>query len=829
MPIKPLNSENGYTVGTGSVPINVISSTGNISAANLNVSGTTNLGPVGNVIITGGTTGQYLQTNGSGALSWQNVNMSSANIANGTSNVNIPAVNGNVNTSVGGTANVLVVTNTGANVNGTIQATQFVSNVAIGIPPLVVTSTTLVPNLNVATAVTATTAGTVTTAAQPNITSTGTLTSLGVSGTIGTNNINVSGDIIGLTVNTRVIQNTFSGSDGLFVGYNNSNTGVTRLYGGGSTSNRIEIGNGVAANYNGGFYSGDAGVSTTISQNNRFISLNSLGGIGSSTAFRSGLEANGTNSAFMSFHIQGVYGTYLGLDTNNQLSFGGWSEGNESYRIWTEKGDVFSRFNRTYSQYEPSFGVNATRARQKWSFTSVAGSFTYLGATGNSINDFQPALMLAGGGSGYSKGLYVGSGTNDGEGITDYTLYVNGDRNNTSKLFGALEILDTSGNPVINLGQNGVITGNGSGLSAITGANVTGTVASSTNSTTAGGLAVHAGANNEANKIVRTDGQGHIYAGWIHTSSGDNGVVPIDRIYASNDSFIRTYTPINFRTVLDVPTRTGGNASGTWNINITGSISGLFPSNISNTSDTIVVRDGAGHVNVRVISNHTGTSPLNDGMFIGYDNSNSGVTRIFGGGSITNFSYMDATGVFKTSGGGTYWTADNLTPTNYISRITDNGYISANVTAKGFNTPNPSYDYTGAGLEVREAQTAGISQTTNNYAPAMCFHWANKQVMKLEYSTDGVFSFVANNNNTNYNNASRFVDTRCKISYCLDSVQIGPTGANSRVEVYQYGGIEITKPFGAFIDFKDNETEDYDYRIQNFGNTLAFSGDVRFS
>ena len=39
--------------------------------------------------------------------------------ANGNSNINIPAANGNINFSVVGTANVLVVTGTGANITGT--------------------------------------------------------------------------------------------------------------------------------------------------------------------------------------------------------------------------------------------------------------------------------------------------------------------------------------------------------------------------------------------------------------------------------------------------------------------------------------------------------------------------------------------------------------------------------------------------------------------------------------------------------------------------------------------------------------------------------------
>ena len=84
------------------------------------------------------------------------------------------------------------------------------------------------------------------------------------------------------------------------------------------------------------------------------------------------------------------------------------------------------------------------------------------------------------------------------------------------------------------------------------------------------GLNIHTGTNNEANKIVRTDGSGHIQAGWINTVSGDNGTTAIDRVYASSDGYIRYYTPTNFRAVLNVPTRTGGDASGTWAISVSG-------------------------------------------------------------------------------------------------------------------------------------------------------------------------------------------------------------------------------------------------------------------
>ena len=71
------------------------------------------------------------------------------------------------------------------------------------------------------------------------------------------------------------------------------------------------------------------------------------------------------------------------------------------------------------------------------------------------------------------------------------------------------------------------------------------------NAGTVGGLSVHAGRNNEANKVVRTDGSGYIQAGWINTTSGDRGTTAPTRIYASNDAYIRYYTPANFAAVMN--------------------------------------------------------------------------------------------------------------------------------------------------------------------------------------------------------------------------------------------------------------------------------------
>lgn len=105
------------------------------------------------------------------------------------------------------------------------------------------------------------------------------------------------------------------------------------------------------------------------------------------------------------------------------------------------------------------------------------------------------------------------------------------------------------------------------------------------------GLELHTGRNNEANKVVRTDGNGYIQAGWINTTSGDNGTTAIDRVYASNDGYIRYYTPANFRQVLDVPTRTGGNASGTWAISISGNAATATDATNSTNANVLVTLD----------------------------------------------------------------------------------------------------------------------------------------------------------------------------------------------------------------------------------------------
>jgi hypothetical protein len=90
---------------------------------------------------------------------------------------------------------------------------------------------------------------------------------------------------------------------------------------------------------------------------------------------------------------------------------------------------------------------------------------------------------------------------------------------------------------------------------------VPGTVTAPTfagNATTAYGLNVHAGRNNEANKVVRTDGSGYLQTGYINSENGNEGNNSNPpRVWGTNggDNYLRTYLTsalnVNSATILN--------------------------------------------------------------------------------------------------------------------------------------------------------------------------------------------------------------------------------------------------------------------------------------
>ncbi len=177
MTTKNFVVKNGLT--TGNIILDASSSniTANIVVANLSVPATANLGAVGNITITGGSSGQLLSTDGTGNLSWSTV--SSTSISNGNSNVSIDTSGGNVTVGVNGSSNVIVISSTGGTVTGDWTVTGEL-NIGSASGGDIEGANWINANYF---------SGTLYTSAQPNITSVGTLSNLSVTGNASAGNI----------------------------------------------------------------------------------------------------------------------------------------------------------------------------------------------------------------------------------------------------------------------------------------------------------------------------------------------------------------------------------------------------------------------------------------------------------------------------------------------------------------------------------------------------------------------------------------------------------------------------------------------------------------
>ncbi len=194
MAFEPFNSVGGYTIGIPPTP--VINENGVATLNGLQVTGLSNLGSVGNVIILGGDNGYFLQTDGEGRLTWAPASGGNGGNGNpGGSNTQVQFNNeGNFGGDAGFTYNS--ITNV-LSVSGNIVSNNFIGSGNITIASITangnVTANYFIGNGSQLTGISATSAnvanyaGNVTVAAQPNITSLGTLTTLSVSGNVTAN------------------------------------------------------------------------------------------------------------------------------------------------------------------------------------------------------------------------------------------------------------------------------------------------------------------------------------------------------------------------------------------------------------------------------------------------------------------------------------------------------------------------------------------------------------------------------------------------------------------------------------------------------------------
>jgi len=195
---------------------------------------------IANVFISGGSPGYYLQTNGSGTLTWATgggggggspggsttqVQFNDAGSFAGNTGFTFDKTTG-IFTSpyLAGNGNGLSNIQ-GANVSGAVGLATYattanaVAGANVSGAVSYATTANAVAGANVSgTVSSATTAGTVTTAAQPNITSVGTLTSLTVNGNISANNANITGNIVPTSNNTYSLGSASSYWKDAFIG-----------------------------------------------------------------------------------------------------------------------------------------------------------------------------------------------------------------------------------------------------------------------------------------------------------------------------------------------------------------------------------------------------------------------------------------------------------------------------------------------------------------------------------------------------------------------------------------------------------------------------------
>ena len=128
------------------------------------------------------------------------------------------------------------------------------------------------------------------------------------------------------------------------------------------------------------------------------------------------------------------------------------------------------------------------------------------------------------------------------DGVT-FRVYIQSVSGSWTTYYRAIPVVDSGNITYSNTGTTSPISGSVLNIAATKGGNVN-YANSAGNSDTCDGLHVHGGRNNEANKIVRTDGSGYLQVGYINSSNGDEGNNSSPaRVWGTNgsDSYMRTY------------------------------------------------------------------------------------------------------------------------------------------------------------------------------------------------------------------------------------------------------------------------------------------------
>ena len=615
--------------------------------------------------------------------------------------------------SVTGTANVSGNINSGANV----VASRLVSNIATGTSPLVVTSTTRVANLNVATSGVA---NTVNDAAQPNITSVGTLTTVSVSGNANIGNIGTAGIItatgnanvgnlgtaglITATGNIRggnlvtggVVSATGNIIGGNIIGGNLStsgnanvgNLGVNGLSllgpisnvsisGGNSGQLLATNGSGVLTwvNPTGGYYlhtQSSASTTWTIvhNLNNQYVSVNPIDNTGNSYMGRYDyptVNYTNANAVILTFSsaVNGYCAVVGGGFTYANGSGGNSSPGGLNTYIQFNDGGILGG--------QSSFTFNKSTGLV--TATTFAGSGANL--TGLNASNLSSGTVPSGRLSGSYTIDISGTATvatTAGSATTAGTVTTAAQPNITST--GTLTTLSVSGNANVgNLGTAGLVTVTGnitggnintggivSATGNINGGNINGTILSASGNvvTPASGGRVYAGTLTD----VPGTGQGGFYTGAFQIASDPNsGADQVLNIVDTNYP-TKAYTKISSNggglSVLTVGAINVTNVFATGVVSATGNVTG---GNLSVTGNANIGNIGTGGL-ITATGNIQGGNLVTGGRLSVTGNANIG--NIGTAGQITATGNITTSGYFLGTFAGNISASGNISPGNIV-------------------------------------------------------------------------------------------------------------------------------------------------------------------
>jgi len=493
-------------VATGTSPLSVLSTTkvDNLNADLLDGFNAAVVATADTVAVrdnSGNINANYFIGNGS-----QLTGLDTSTISNGVSNVSVSSVNGNVEVAIGGLANLARFTSTGLSVTGNVStgnvtATRLTGSLTTAAQPNITSVGTLsslnvtgkvtagqlqgdggnigniqgssvsgaVPNAthaaNATFATTAGTAGTVTTSGQPNITSLGTLVGLTVGGVTNLGslgNVKISGGSPGYVISTD--------GAGTLSWISTGSADTAQTVTNNAQPNITSVGTLTSLNVSGpanlGFV---ANVKITGGTNGYVLSTDGTGNLSwiSTSAATTAQYVTQNNQS----NITSV-GTLTSLNVAGTANLGNVANvkiggGSAGYNLTTDGAG-----NLTWTPSGTATTAQTVTNNAQPNITSV-GTLTGLTSSGNII-----APYFIGNVVGNVSGNFAISGTNTAVVFNDAGTIGTSNAFTFNK---TSNVLTVSGNV-----QATRIIGNGSALTSLTGANVTGTVANATFATTAG-------------------------------------------------------------------------------------------------------------------------------------------------------------------------------------------------------------------------------------------------------------------------------------------------------------------------------------------------------